>query len=472
IEAVLEQSKENPEILGEWARALHADVRPQTARAILQDAYERITATAKAKPARPVTARRAALAPWTPPPEAPIFQMGVPLDGITIHPDDKKFETVGDADGWAAYALLPAIGAPHGTMRKVPRRPDDFVYDLERRDGLASGVGRPIRVGLFGDFGTGLPHSVCIARLLTHAHELDCAIHVGDVYYAGRPDEWNDGMLTPLALLMTRTPVFWLNANHEMYGGAERYEHMLGVKRLIAPSLQPQEASTFVLRGTHWQIVGIDTAYPVNGRLSDEDGAKRAEWLEAQLVAGRAQGLQTILLSQHEPFRLGVKELGDLHQDVRRACGSKSVHDEIAFWFWGDEHYAALFAPNPDRNVPFVGSCIGHGGYPYYRTDHEFTAIASRFRDELEGVITAARRHQRSRAVPAPLVWYESAPRFPAGAGGKRPRPGMGNNGYCVLELHPAGLVLEYYDWLGWRRYRTAWSRADGLHDAEEFPRP
>lgn len=48
-----------------------------------------------------------------------------------------------------------------------------------------------------------------------------------------------------------------------------------------------------------------------------------------------------------------------LDEDRREFVDAGLIHA----WFWGDEHYAALYEPNDA--LAFVGSCVGHGGYPF-----------------------------------------------------------------------------------------------------------
>jgi hypothetical protein len=182
-----------------------------------------------------------------------------------------------------------------------------------------------------------------------------------------------------------------------------------------------------------YQVVGIDTAFHGKGRYQNDH---LRSWLRARLETGRDLGRTTILLSQNEPYgpsggdSIAARELRDLY---RTDLGDWVKEGLVHAWFWGDEHYAALYEPNDD--VPFVGSCIGHGGYPYGRMQD----------DTRPGDVTRA-------------VWVETDSRFPEDTGQRQDR---GNNGFCMLTLGGDGIRVEYWDWLLRRRHRAV-LRRDG----------
>ena len=106
--------------------------------------------------------------------------------------------------------------------------------------------------------------------------------------------------------------------------------------------------------------------------------------------------------------RLYTRDLKDILDD-----------NPVDIWFWGHHHYCGLF----DRGdkTPFIGSGIGHGGYPYYKKE-------------------------RSHSDNSLVKWLEDSARFPEWTGH---RQDMGNNGFCELTLlHGGGLILKYIDWM------------------------
>ena len=276
---------------------------------------------------------------------------------------------------------------------------------------------------MFSDFGTGLYHSRYIAKQFRE-RPFPYAIHCGDVYYAGRKSEFENYMNRPLSPILDSTGLFLLNSNHEMYAGGKWYFRFLEDIRARHPERQRQEGSYFALQLEHFQIIGIETAYHDDGRFRE---ARLRQWLEERLVEGRRAGRSNILLSANQPYEYGERGLTDLLKKDLRGLANRNLID---LWFWGDTHYCALF--DHGKRAPFIGSCIGHGGFPY-------------------------RRKRLGERSPAPVKFLETAPRFPAFT---RLRQGRGNNGYCVMALKSDGSIgLRYVDWMSRDRATASLSR-------------
>jgi hypothetical protein len=333
---------------------------------------------------------------------------------IPIHPGLRKLEE-GDAPAWALTAAYAwGFRITHSKPLSPPHTvsSSDFRYPLQT-------VGDKATVALFSDWGSGYYHSQYITK---HVAALGAqqAVHLGDVYYTGTQQEFRERFEPFLdKYILKRMPFYAMNANHEMdthgiaYFAHLRRKREQGGKNGYVP--QPQEGSYFCLANAHYQVIGIDTAYWRNGRCKDDLGkgcAMMREWLEQRLLEGRAAGRVNILLSQNEPYEMKRNELlADLDFVLRRP-GQGSLVD---LWFWGDQHYGALYPPT--EQTPFIGSCIGHGGYPYPLKTKDWFA--------------------RHFVKPA---WAETAPRF-------EQRPDRGNNGFCLLEAEPGRLRLRYIDW-------------------------
>jgi hypothetical protein len=195
--------------------------------------------------------------------------------------------------------------------------------------------------------------------------------------------------------------------------------------------LQPQEGSYFCLYNDHFQILGLDTAYFENGRFRD---AGQLAWLTERLREGRAAGKVNILLSQNEPYHgRSYREL--FHTDLHSLVGPAPTGRLVDLWFWGDEHGCALYPAGPC--TPFVGSCIGHGGYPFMRRD---------LRDFENAVV--------------PPHFVEKEPRHDVAWG---MRDEVGNNGFCVLDLAPDRVSVRYVDWRRRPRHEHAWNVVGGV---------
>ena len=335
---------------------------------------------------------------------------GYDPDEIPITPYVHKFEDKADWKGWAVTGAEAWVWRRRHTKPPFPRHSpaSPFIYPLNPGP-------NGLQVALFSDAANGYYHSRYIMKHIAMVQPA-AAIHLGDVYYTGRQFELDRYLEAPLQRLLTTTPCFVMNANHEMdhYGVAYfdfvRRKNIQGQQPGFVP--QVQEGSYFCLETERYQIIGLDTAYFANGRHTDPECQA---WLADRLESGHAAGRINILLSQNEPYDKGSQEpmpliARDLH-DVKHL---------IDIWFWGDEHYTALYGPG--AQTPFIGSCIGHAGFPYYTLP------------------------PGGAATPvAPTWWEETGTRFPEEL---NVRPDMGLNGWCLLGLGDDALTLTYYDWL------------------------
>lgn len=343
---------------------------------------------------------------------------------IPVVPGQTQFQ---DGD-WLGYAVLGGALYHLDLRRLEQRRPGpefgNFVHDL-------ADPGRPLEFALFADFANGLYAPRYIAKqmcALAKAGKLDAAFHLGDVYYGGRPAEFENYLRKPLKDLLPNTPFFLLPGNHDLYSGGEEFHAFLDWKRDKWPAVQGQRGATFRVRFPGLQIVGGDTQYWRHGRMHRDVVELVRGWLEE----GRANGDLNVLLTSQHGFDFGKSGLTSLYtsdlQDVLNA-------DLVDVWFWGNTHYAAVYEPR--RVGGFVSSCIGWSGYPYFRLDEAKAAKSA-----------------------APVVWAEYAHRF-------HPWPGVredvGNNGWVRARWENGELSLRYIDWMGNDRATFAVRRQDGL---------
>jgi hypothetical protein len=348
---------------------------------------------------------------------------GMDLNEIPIKPGDTKFETVADAIGWALFAgpFVLTHGSRdkfrwHSSPSHVTSR---FSYPLAEPSAAA-----PLEIALFSDFGTWRYYSRYIAKRL-RTRKFPYAIHLGDVYYAGRRSEFEKYFEAPLDPILADTTLFALNSNHEMYSAGIPYYEFMDKRRAKHPSKQLQEGSYFCLRSEKFQVVGIDTAYFDRGRYNE---LELLDWLTNILREGRNAGRANILLSADQPYGYGSSDQAKLlSQDLAHLVKDEQLID---LWFWGNTHYCALFDKAPTS--PFVGSCIGHAGYPYDR-------------------------QSVGKSTPAPLLFLETSSRFPKWT---KLRQDRGNNGYCIMSLKSDGSVgLQYEDWMAQRRCEASLTR-------------
>ncbi len=216
------------------------------------------------------------------------------------------------------------------------------------------------RLHLVGDWGSGVARARKVAdQMRRHLKNgmregvEQTAIHLGDVYYAGRQREVEKRFLAfwPVRPEETDTIASYsANANHDMYsGGHAYYDVLLGDSRFAAQ----ENSSFFSLCNSHWRILGLDTAY------AEKDlAAPQPEWIREQAEQAKTAGQKLMLLSHHQLFTVYESD-NDKLVEVLRSIGSP----RIDAWFWGHEHRCMTFKPH--QNVQYA-SCVGHGGVPVY----------------------------------------------------------------------------------------------------------
>ncbi len=358
---------------------------------------------------------------------------------ITVDPGSHRFEPKADALRWLIntgyFAIRPQLHISFSKAR-FPLHSDfasGFKYEMKDRQGQPFDPEKKISVALFGDFGTGLDHSHYIARHIANL-DPDYAIHLGDVYYAGRFSEFRHYFITPLEPVIQRSRVFSMNANHEMFSGAFPYFDSLFERRNTKAGwmAQEQEGSYFCIWNKKYQIIGIDTAFHAEAR---HNVTELNQWLGERLREGKSASPKrtNILLSPNEPYTLGNKDFSDLYRDLETFIQEKLID----FWFWGNTHYCTLFGQS--EKAPFIGSCIGHAGHPIYKKD-------------VEKNHTRHLELKRKGSDLPPALWVDLSPKFPAWT---KLRPDLANQGFCLLELEGDKIRLTYYDWLKKVQHQT-----------------
>src|SRR5258705_435202 len=110
-----------------------------------------------------------------------------------------------------------------------------------------------VTVGLAADWGTGTGPAYKVAKWLKY-REPAVTIHMGDVYFSGTSEEYQDWFLGEEDWPHGSQSTFAMNANHEMYSGGDGYFE-------TALAALNQEASYFCLENRYWRILGLDSGY-------------------------------------------------------------------------------------------------------------------------------------------------------------------------------------------------------------------
>jgi hypothetical protein len=269
-----------------------------------------------------------------------------------------------------------------GRRRQIPyvrfRAMDDFVYDVLPPDAT---------VAVIGDWGTGMAPAVRLLEQLAR-HQPHALVHLGDIYYAGTPNEVKQHFVDLVNRILdrarTQLPVYVMPGNHEMYSGGGAFYDMLGPLNATAT----QQASYFSLRTKDgaWQLLAMDTAYHDHDPFTVSTGMTFLEpdelqWHLDKIERFHAAGGRTILLSHHQLFspfagigRANAKPAAEqaYNTNLLNAFRAPLEAGKVAAWLWGHEHNLAIY----EAYGPLAyGRCIGHGAMPVLASQDPYKVI-------------------------------------------------------------------------------------------------
>ncbi len=210
---------------------------------------------------------------------------------------------------------------------------------------------QPIRLAVVGDAGFSGVAQKRVLQMIRKRHQqraFDAVIHLGDIYFAAGADEMLANFLGPFFELRNAgMKVYTLLGNHDLYYGAEAYEHALTVLQ--------QPGRYFSIEGSRWRILCLDTSLFDDslGRLNGQIDGPQLQWLEHQLSDTGDRG---IIVMSHHYYVSAWKPGGD----SLRVQLQHQMNGNVFAWYWGHEHACATY----DRGSHgFYGACIGNGAF-------------------------------------------------------------------------------------------------------------
>lgn len=219
-------------------------------------------------------------------------------------------------------------------------------------------MGSAVTIAIAGDWGTGISYRTDgqpsgagkVKDEINNLHP-DYTVHLGDVYYAGTQGEEQQNFLGLWPAGGQAS--FALNANHEMYSGAQGY---FG-KTLADPQFSAQKSNSyFALKNQDWLVIGLDTAYHAdeinlyqNGNLDPGQCAYVTDLLN------NAANQKVILLTHHNGLSTDGATTVDLWEQLAPLFAGREV-----WWYWGHLHAGIVYA---DRGT-IHPRCCGHGAVP------------------------------------------------------------------------------------------------------------
>jgi len=288
--------------------------------------------------------------------------------------DDLKFSTCDPAWAQAVTRYVQYFGLD-GKKGEIP-----YVHYTGMDDFVIERLPADARIALVADWGTGTEDAVALLEQV-RAHDPDILIHLGDIYYAGTPDECQKYFLTLVDRVFSRgagqVPVFNLCGNHDVYSGGGGFYGLLPQLN-PSPPFHPgweQKASYFALRSSAWQLLGMDTGlhdhdpFDVTGDVTWLEPAEEA-WHVDKVRRFSKNGGRTILLSHHQLFsafsaigKQGKVPDVSINANLQASWQKLAAAGDVAAWFWGHEHNLCIYEPFAGLDK---GRCIGHGAIPAF----------------------------------------------------------------------------------------------------------
>ncbi len=318
-------------------------------------------------------------------------------------------------------------------LRTVLSGRDHFrEYDLSDPHAGVYVMPDVVSVALAADWGSGTINAYRVRDEILRLKP-DITMHLGDVYYVGSQeefdeyflgdDDWPRGTLQPAGDI-TALPSYALNGNHEMYSGGHAYFH--SIREHFG-----QETSFFCVENEHWRIVGLDSGYssklipglellPWWVRLQ----AQNIQWLQRN-VLNSTDTRPILLLSHHQWFSAFESEHGRLGKDLGN-------DPRYLLWFWGHEHRLAGYGTYQahSKGPKIRGRCIGHGGMP------------------IEDIHMPIKRDRN-------LVFYDRR------AAGSVDGTQVGYCGFAMLDFDREALTISYIEETGRVLLREKWIRTE-----------
>ncbi|MCP9768732.1 hypothetical protein EGI22_12470 [Lacihabitans sp. LS3-19] len=256
--------------------------------------------------------------------------------------------------GWS-LSLLCFLLQKVKVIAKQPFAHNPAVLDFSNKESL--------KIALFGDWGTGeykdgnlknSPSQLVMKQIALL--KPDIMIHLGDVYYAGLPNEEFKKLLN----CWIKAPLgnFTLNSNHEMYDGGNGLYNVALADELF----QDQKCTTyFSLKFKQWKILGLDSAY--NATKFYMDGVINDPYQPGKdgFISKEANSEKLMILTHHNPIDTQGGNKNSLWEDVVTNSLDSILPD---VWYWGHTHNGIVYNEKAASGKT-KARCLGHAAIPF-----------------------------------------------------------------------------------------------------------
>lgn len=208
------------------------------------------------------------------------------------------------------------------------------------------------KVGIVGDWGTGMDDATWLLRDLVEKHQPAAIIHLGDIYYSGTTQECELNYERILREVAPGIPVFTLAGNHDYYALGWGFHDMLTRLNRDIPGAR-QETTYFCLRTEDdgWQLLAADTGLGDSAPGNAFNPRYAGPALRTTEVEWHRDKLETfdggtVLLTHHQLYSANAAINGSLSpynslpfvNVFLNKVFSPFYRDKIAAWLWGHEH--------------------------------------------------------------------------------------------------------------------------------------
>jgi predicted phosphodiesterase len=207
-------------------------------------------------------------------------------------------------------------------------------------------------------------------------------LHLGDVYYAGFPEEFKR-LSDKIKQLRTKVPslrYYTVPGNHDFYtNGGPFYDSLNNYND--DPKLK-QKFGFFCLRNKSntVQYIGLDTGYSDSGTFNEIDPKYQGPFVYPEELAWAKEKIlsfkgQTILLTHHQAFSpyekiIGVlTSFGTTNQQINPKLCEQFFEflPKVDVWYWGHEHKLNFFKPNA-YGIP-CARLLGNSSFQVHHPD-------------------------------------------------------------------------------------------------------
>ncbi len=257
------------------------------------------------------------------------------------------FHSRDKAPGSANWLSWAAVGLGI-LLRRIKYDPDLVEWSAMVPNSVVECPGKTVRLAIVGDAGyCATPQrTVCrMIREVNRVQEFDCIVHLGDIYFAGSPDEMLKGFLEPFCQIGPK--VLTLCGNHDLYYGAG------AIKSVVKILKQP--GRYFAIETPHWRIACLDSSTGCQSLLRNDGYLDEQQLIWLEHLLHLTDSRRSILMSHH----FIRSSWGRVSTSFAAQLGPL-VKDRVVAWYWGHEHSWVAYRPD---GLGFSGACVGNGAF-------------------------------------------------------------------------------------------------------------